>query len=158
MAAVLPCQLGYAEIGTALAAEGRGGANRKYAEWIRTYSWPEFIAGAEELGSLLDDLTAQWPAREMAHLETLFLTSSRSSICFGKWPGPKPPGPCETDSGRRSYADWSTLQGIVIAALGRRKDAGRKYKGKSAVIQRPFARVPRRKNYLAMQGSARIFA
>ena len=82
VAAVLPCQLGYAEIGTALAAEGRGGANRKYAEWIRTYSWPEFIAGAEELGSLLDDLTAQWPAREMAHLETLFLTSSRYEYLF----------------------------------------------------------------------------
>jgi thiaminase/transcriptional activator TenA len=32
VAAVLPCQLGYAEIGTALAGEGRGGTNSNYAE------------------------------------------------------------------------------------------------------------------------------
>src|SRR5229473_5537883 len=35
VATVLPCQLGYAEIGMALAGEDRGGANPKYAEWIR---------------------------------------------------------------------------------------------------------------------------
>src|SRR6201997_1996944 len=32
VAAVLPCQLGYAEIGTALACKGRSGANSNYAE------------------------------------------------------------------------------------------------------------------------------
>jgi thiaminase (transcriptional activator TenA) len=80
VAAVLPCQLGYAER-TALAREG-GGANPKYGEWIRTYSSQEFIAGAEKLGSLLDDLTAEWPARELAYLETLFLTSSRYEYLF----------------------------------------------------------------------------
>src|SRR5229473_198251 len=82
VATVLPCQLGYAEIGTALACEGRGGANSNYAEWIRTYSSQEFIAGAEKLGCLLDDLTAGWPARELAPLETLFLTSSRYEYLF----------------------------------------------------------------------------
>jgi thiaminase/transcriptional activator TenA len=82
VAAVLPCQLGYAEIGTALAGEDRGGANPKYAEWIRIYSSQEFVAGAEKLGSLVDDLTAGWPARELAYLETLFLTSSRYEYLF----------------------------------------------------------------------------
>jgi thiaminase (transcriptional activator TenA) len=82
VAAVLPCQLGYAEIGTALADEDRGCANPKYAEWIRTYSSQEFIAGAEKLGSLVDDLTGGWPARELAYLETLFLTSSRYEYLF----------------------------------------------------------------------------
>jgi len=82
VAAVLPCQLGYAEIGTALACEGRGGANSDYAEWIRAYSSEEFIAGAEKLGRLLDDLTAGWPARELEPLETLFLTSSRYEFLF----------------------------------------------------------------------------
>jgi thiaminase/transcriptional activator TenA len=81
VAAVLPCQLGYAEIGTALAREG-GGANPRYAEWIRTYSSQEFIAGAEKLGSLLDDLAAGWPTRELAYLETLFLTSSHYEYLF----------------------------------------------------------------------------
>src|SRR5882757_3279361 len=52
VAAVLPCQLGYTEIGTALACEGGSGANSTYAEWIRAYSSPEFIAGAEKLAYL----------------------------------------------------------------------------------------------------------
>jgi thiaminase/transcriptional activator TenA len=82
LAAVLPCQLGYAEIGTALAREGRSGANSTYDEWVRTYSSPEFIAGAEKLGGLLDDLTTGWPAGELAHLETHFLTSSRYEYLF----------------------------------------------------------------------------
>jgi len=82
VAAVLPCQLGYAEIATALAGESRSGANPKYAEWIKTYSSQEFISGAEKLSSLLDDLTTGWPARELASLETLFLTSSRYEYLF----------------------------------------------------------------------------
>jgi thiaminase/transcriptional activator TenA len=82
LATVLPCQLGHAEIGTALACEGRGGANSNYAEWISTYSSQEFIAGAKKLGCLLDDLTVGWPPRELAHLETLFLTSSRYEYLF----------------------------------------------------------------------------
>src|SRR6202158_3470489 len=82
VAAVLPCQLGYAEIGTALAREGRSGANSTYAEWIRTYSSPEFIAGAEKLGRLLDDLTTGWPPRELTPLEINFLTSSRYEYLF----------------------------------------------------------------------------
>ena len=82
VAAVLPCQLGYAEIATALASEGRGDANSNYAEWIRSYSSREFIAGAEKLSSLLDDLTAGWPARALASLETHFLTSSRYEYLF----------------------------------------------------------------------------
>jgi thiaminase/transcriptional activator TenA len=82
VAAVLPCQLGYGGIATALAGEGRGGANSNYAEWIKTYSSPQFIAGAEKLCCLLDDLTAERRARELAPLETLFLTSSRYEYLF----------------------------------------------------------------------------
>jgi thiaminase/transcriptional activator TenA len=81
-AAVLPCQLGYAEIGTALARENRGGGNSHYAEWIKTYSSPEFLGAAEKLGLLLDDLTDGLPARELAPLETIFLTSSRYEYLF----------------------------------------------------------------------------
>ena len=46
-----------------------------------TYSSPEFIAGTEKLGSLLDDLAEGWP-REVAYLDTLFLTSSRYEYLF----------------------------------------------------------------------------
>jgi thiaminase (transcriptional activator TenA) len=82
VAAVLPCQLGYAEIATSLARENRGIDNPSYGEWITAYSSEEFVAGAEKLATLLDDLTAGWPARETAPLETLFLTSSRYEYLF----------------------------------------------------------------------------
>jgi thiaminase/transcriptional activator TenA len=80
VAAVLPCQLGYAEIATALARKGRG--ESRYKEWIETYSSPEFLAGAAQLARLLDQLTAGLPARELKPLESLFLTSSRYEYLF----------------------------------------------------------------------------
>jgi thiaminase (transcriptional activator TenA) len=81
-AAMLPCYLGYMEIATALAREGRGGDKSYYAEWIRTYSSAEFAAIAETLGRLLDELTAGMPEREREPLATIFLTSSRYEFLF----------------------------------------------------------------------------
>ncbi len=82
VAAVLPCQLGYAEIAAALAREGRGGGNSFYAEWIATYTSREFTEGAQRLAKLLDRLTQGSPERETVHLEHLFLTSSRYEYLF----------------------------------------------------------------------------
>ncbi|MGO9454878.1 MAG: thiaminase II [Candidatus Binataceae bacterium] len=82
VAAVLPCQLGYVEIATALAREGRGGGNSFYAEWISTYTSREFVEGAQQLVSLLDRLAEGLPTRETIHLESLFLTSSRYEYLF----------------------------------------------------------------------------
>ena len=82
VAAVLPCQLGYAEIAAALAREGRGGGNSFYAEWIATYTSREFTESAQRLVELLDNLAAGLPARETTHLENLFLTSSRYEYLF----------------------------------------------------------------------------
>jgi thiaminase/transcriptional activator TenA len=82
VAAVLPCQLGYAEIAAALAREGRGGGNSFYAEWIATYTSREFTEGAQRLAGLLDKLSAGLPSRETDHLETLFVTSSRYEYLF----------------------------------------------------------------------------
>ncbi len=82
VAAVIPCQLGYAEIGTALARKGVGVVKSHYKEWIETYSSPEFLAGAEQLAGLLDQLTEGLPARELKPLESLFLTSSRYEYLF----------------------------------------------------------------------------
>lgn len=81
-AAVLPCQLGYAEISTALARGDSGGGNSFYAEWIATYTSPEFIEGAQRLVDLLDSLAQGLPNRETDHLENLFLTSSRYEYLF----------------------------------------------------------------------------
>jgi thiaminase/transcriptional activator TenA len=82
VAAVLPCQLGYAEIGKALKGAGNDHANPHYGEWIRTYSSPEFIAGAERLAKLLDDLTIGLAPHDLSVLDRLFLTSSRYEYLF----------------------------------------------------------------------------
>jgi thiaminase/transcriptional activator TenA len=89
VAAVLPCQLGYAEIAAALAREGRGGGNSFYAEWIATYTSREFTDGAQRLVQLLDNLADGLPQRETDHLEDLFLTSSRYEYLFWEmsWTG-----------------------------------------------------------------------
>jgi thiaminase/transcriptional activator TenA len=82
VAAVLPCQLGYVEIATALAREGRGGGNSFYAEWIETYTSAGFVEGAERLSRLLDEMTDGMPPRETEPLAKLFLTSSRYEYLF----------------------------------------------------------------------------
>jgi len=82
VAAVLPCQLGYAEIAAGLARQGRGSANLFYEEWIATYTSREFVEGAERLASLLDDLSLNLPVSAIDRLESIFLTSSRYEYLF----------------------------------------------------------------------------
>jgi len=82
VAAVLPCQLGYVEIASALEREGGGGNNSFYREWIKTYTSPEFVEGANRLVQLLDRLAAGLPPPETAWLSDLFLTSSRYEYLF----------------------------------------------------------------------------
>ncbi len=82
VAAVLPCQLGYAEIATRLAREQPNWSGSRYAEWIRMYSSPEFVASAESLRAMLDNMTAGWPEAMLAPLAQNFLTSSRYEYLF----------------------------------------------------------------------------
>ena len=82
VAAVLPCQLGYVEIATALERESGGANNSFYREWIKTYTSPEFVAGAERLVKLLDQLADGISSHETAWLSELFLTSSRYEYLF----------------------------------------------------------------------------
>src|SRR5215469_7457595 len=82
VAAVLPCQLGYVEIATALEREGGGGTNSFFREWIKTYTSTEFVEGANRLVGLLDQLADGIPPRETARLSDLFLTSSRYEYLF----------------------------------------------------------------------------
>lgn len=81
LSAVLPCQLGYAEIGTAL-AKGEDWKRSPYAEWIRAYSSPEFVAGAAHLRTMLDEITSQSPEHTLDRLTENFVTSSRYEFMF----------------------------------------------------------------------------
>jgi thiaminase/transcriptional activator TenA len=82
IAAILPCQWGYAEIGSALARKTSAGAEPRYREWIETYASPDFAAGVEALRALLDRLTQGWPMSATEPLQRHFLTSSRFEYLF----------------------------------------------------------------------------
>lgn len=67
--ALAPCMIGYAAIGTALAArDGALDDANPYKPWIETYAGEEFQAGARAVGAEMDALVAErasearWPA------------------------------------------------------------------------------------------------
>ncbi len=81
IAGVLPCQWGYAEIGTTLAQQG-GSPEPLYQEWIEMYASEEFLALGKWLRSLLNELTAESSSAEKARLKRHFLFSSRYEYLF----------------------------------------------------------------------------
>jgi thiaminase/transcriptional activator TenA len=82
IAAILPCQWGYAEVGSALARKANRGTDPRYREWIETYASPDFAAGVETLRGLLDQMTQGWPKTATEPLQRHFLTSSRFEYLF----------------------------------------------------------------------------
>lgn len=82
VASLLPCQVGYAEIGAALAAEDADTDDNPYAPWIRTYADPEFQRLAAATADLLDRLGAQAPPARRDDLYATFLTSCRYERAF----------------------------------------------------------------------------
>ena len=81
IAGVLPCQWGYAEIGTTLAQRG-GSPEQLYQEWIEMYASEEFLALGKWLRSLLNELTAESSSAEKERLKRHFLFSSRYEYLF----------------------------------------------------------------------------
>ncbi|MDE0314761.1 MAG: thiaminase II [Candidatus Poribacteria bacterium] len=81
IAGVLPCQWGYAEIGTTLAEQG-GSPEPLYQEWIDMYASPEFLALGEWLRNLLNDITTDSSSAEKERLHKNFLLSSRYEYLF----------------------------------------------------------------------------
>ena len=81
VAGVLPCQWGYAEIGTTLAKQG-GSPEPLYQEWIDMYASPEFLSFGEWLRSLLNSLVAAYSPSEKERIKDTFLMSSRYEYLF----------------------------------------------------------------------------
>ena len=81
IAGVLPCQWGYAEIGTTLAEQG-GSPEPLYQEWIDMYASPEFLALGEWLRNLLNEITTDSSSAEKERLHKNFLLSSRYEYLF----------------------------------------------------------------------------
>ena len=81
VAGVLPCQWGYAEIGTTLAEQG-GSPEPLYQEWIDMYASPEFLSFGEWLRGLLNSLVAEYSPSEKERIKNTFLMSSRYEYLF----------------------------------------------------------------------------
>lgn len=89
VAAVLPCQVGYAEVGAALAAEGADREDNPYAAWTKTYADPGFQSLARETAALLDRLADGASPARLDRLYDAFLTSCRYESAFWQsaWSG-----------------------------------------------------------------------
>ena len=81
-ASLIPCQLGYAEIGRKLAAAGEPTSQPLYGEWIQMYASSEVSEIAVWSCSLLDRLTLGARTDELAQIAEVFLTSSRYEYMF----------------------------------------------------------------------------
>ncbi|WP_420914384.1 thiaminase II [Actinobacillus equuli] len=78
--AIVPCAIGYAEIGkklTDIAAK-----NTPYQAWIDTYAAPEYQAAVAKLADYLNQLCENLPAEHLAKLQEIFTTATRMEISF----------------------------------------------------------------------------
>lgn len=81
-AGLMPCQWGYAEIGSRLAREGDVSEANPYVEWIQTYASEEFRAIADWLCSLLNRLGEEASPSSRRRCVEIFLLSSRYEYFF----------------------------------------------------------------------------
>jgi len=86
LCAMLPCSLGYAEVGTRLLAAAQsqpgGLAAHPYRGWIATYSGAEYQAYAQWMRTTLDRLGAETPAANLPRLQPLFDLGCRYEWLF----------------------------------------------------------------------------
>ena len=82
VAALLPCQWGYWEIGDHLARRGEPREAPLYSQWIQMYSSAEFTALAQSCRSLADRLGNQAGAMEQEAMTETYLTSLRFEHMF----------------------------------------------------------------------------
>jgi thiaminase/transcriptional activator TenA len=81
LAAFLPCEWGYVEIGTRLKARGLP-HHPRYAKWIETYTSPEFQELTEFTKSLLNQLAEGAHQAKLDRLQEIFDYSSRWERLF----------------------------------------------------------------------------
>ncbi|MBM7570609.1 thiaminase II [Aquibacillus albus] len=82
VAALLPCAWSYWEIGKELNEIPGASEHEFYGEWIKMYSSEEFGQVAQWCIDLLDELTEGKPEEELAHLEEIFLNTTRFEYMF----------------------------------------------------------------------------
>jgi len=81
VAVLLPCAVGYAEIGKRLKEQGLPD-DRFYLDWIQTYSSDEFSEFADWLITKINQLTRGMPDIDKQRLYRLYLSSARFEHLF----------------------------------------------------------------------------
>ncbi len=82
LAALLPCGLGYAEIGSRYLAAVQAQPGHPYAQWFATYGGAEYGRAAYWMRDALDRLGVGLPARAFPRLVLLFTTGCRYEWLF----------------------------------------------------------------------------
>lgn len=82
LAALLPCQWGYWEIGDHLARKGEPPGAPFYVQWIRMYANPQFKALADRLRTMTDTVSNGLPRDALAQIEQAYMTSLRYEYMF----------------------------------------------------------------------------
>lgn len=82
MAATLPCQWGYWDIGQRLIAAGAAPDEPFYAEWIQMYADPGYGELVERLLATFDALTRDVTPDQARRLSAIFETSLRYELAF----------------------------------------------------------------------------
>jgi len=82
MAATLPCQWGYWDIGQRLVAAGAAPNESFYAEWIQMYADPAYGELVERLLATFDALSSDSTPAQVRQLSAIFQTSLRYELAF----------------------------------------------------------------------------
>ncbi|WP_200816537.1 thiaminase II [Halobacillus sp. Marseille-P3879] len=82
VACVLACAWSYNEIGLALFQKEGASEHEFYGDWIKMYASDEFTQLAEDIKKLMNQLADDKPEREKAHLEEIFLHTSKLEYMF----------------------------------------------------------------------------
>ncbi|WP_202078908.1 thiaminase II [Caldalkalibacillus salinus] len=80
--ALLPCMWSYSEIGKALSEIPGASEHEFYGEWVQMYASEEFGQLANWLIDELNLLTEGKPEQELAHLENIFVRTSKFEYMF----------------------------------------------------------------------------
>ena len=82
LAALIPCGVGYAEIGQRLLAGTKSNSDHPYCQWIETYTGQDYRVYADWMVATLDRLGSELPASRLSELQQLFNTGCRYEWLF----------------------------------------------------------------------------
>lgn len=81
-AAILPCAVGYAEIGQRIASSGISPKNNPYQSWIDMYADANFQQAVSEMETFFTQLYQPLSVTQQTKIQQIFTTATRMEIAF----------------------------------------------------------------------------